>query len=44
MNPVVLQAGITKKSPGVIALKDVGSICALAIHGLCGETAPVNRR
>jgi len=39
MNPVVLQAeNITKKFPGVIALKDVGfDLRAGEIHGLCGE-------
>src|SRR6266705_1966451 len=39
MNPVVLQAeNITKKFPGVIALKDVGfNLRAGEIHGLCGE-------
>jgi len=40
MNPVVLQAdNITKKFPGVIALKDVGfDLRAGEIHGLCGES------
>src|SRR5207253_10931974 len=39
MNPVVLQAeNITKRFPGVIALKDVGfDLRAGEIHGLCGE-------
>jgi D-xylose transport system ATP-binding protein len=39
MNPVVLQAeNITKKFPGVIALKDVGfDLRAGEIHGLSGE-------
>src|SRR5438093_11803783 len=39
MNPVVLQAeNITKKFPGVIALKDVGfDLHAGEIHGLSGE-------
>ncbi len=39
MNPVVLQAeNITKKFPGVGALKDVGfDLRAGEIHGLCGE-------
>src|SRR5436190_16002058 len=39
MNPVVLQAeNITKKFPGVIALKDVSfSLRAGEIHALCGE-------
>src|SRR6184192_1054152 len=39
MNPVVLQAeNITKKFPGVLALKDVGfDLCAGEIHGLSGE-------
>src|SRR5438045_4603970 len=39
MNPVVLQAeNITKKFPGVIALKDVSfNLRAGEIHGLCGE-------
>src|SRR5437867_5501382 len=39
MNPVVLQAeNITKKFPGVIALKDVGfDLRAGEIHALCGE-------
>src|SRR5881394_565021 len=39
MNPVVLQAeNITKKFPGVIALKEVGfNLRAGEIHGLCGE-------
>src|SRR5947199_1405519 len=39
MNPVVLQAeNITKKFPGVIALKEVGfDLRAGEIHGLCGE-------
>src|SRR5881396_3004938 len=39
MNPVVLQAeNITKKFPGVVALKDVSfNVRAGEIHGLCGE-------
>ena len=39
MNPVVLQAeNITKKFPGVIAVKDVSfDLRAGEIHGLCGE-------
>src|SRR5213080_2755553 len=39
MNPVVLQAeNITKKFPGVIALKDVSfDLRPGEIHGLCGE-------
>src|SRR2546421_1447863 len=39
MNPIVLQAeNITKKFPGVIALKDVGfDLRAGEIHGLSGE-------
>ena len=39
MNPVVLQAGnITKKFPGVVALKDISfNLRAGEIHGLCGE-------
>ncbi len=39
MNPVVLEAGnITKKFPGVVALKDISfNLRAGEIHGLCGE-------
>ena len=39
MNPVVLEAeNITKKFPGVVALKDISfNLRAGEIHGLCGE-------
>ena len=39
MNPVVLQAeNITKRFPGVVALKDVSfNLRPGEIHGLCGE-------
>src|SRR5437773_9133740 len=38
MNPVLQAENITKKFPGVIALKDVGfDLRAGEIHGLCGE-------
>jgi len=39
MNPVVLEAeDITKKFPGVVALKDISfNLRAGEIHGLCGE-------
>src|SRR6266480_2551868 len=38
MNPVLQAENITKKFPGVIALKDVGfNLRAGEIHGLCGE-------